>query len=237
MMSSITASKDNSQTQLVPTIETVVDQHPTTGVLTGVGQNQPSVPTETRTVNTADPGLQRVRGSGGKTANPMADVIATSLAAAVEGVPGSEEQVALETKTAGKNNMLVVSTESGRESDSTFLEKMIGDTAVKPLTPPGKTTEPPKEQNVNEDSQLSFLSRIFGSPSKKKTSVPIQDVTPAAEEQTVSANEKEDKPQNPFAKIVERYKVEGDLFDEETVQAMIAVLEAKKKSKSSTELK
>jgi len=123
----------------------------------------------------------------------------------------------------------------------------INDNDAHPPKPPGtppnsgsNTTtmeEHGPKKNVNEVSQGSFLSRIFGSPSKKKTSVPIQDVSPAAEQQKATANEKEDKPQNPFEKIVERYKVEGDLFDEETVQAMIAVLEAKKKSKSSTELK
>jgi hypothetical protein len=81
-------------------------------------------------------------------------------------VPGSEEEVALETKTTGKNNRLVVSTESGRESDSTFLEKTTGDIAIKPLILPGKMTEPTKEQTNENNSQKETVDSAGAGRSK-----------------------------------------------------------------------
>ena len=81
-------------------------------------------------------------------------------------VPGSEEEVALETKTTGKNNRLVGSTESGRESDSTFREKTTGDIAIKPLTLPGKMTEPTKEQTNENNSQKETVDSAGAGRSK-----------------------------------------------------------------------
>jgi len=73
-MSSKTASENNSPSQLVPTNETVVDKHPTTGAPTAAVQNEPSVPIKTTTVNTADPVLQKERGSVGNTVPGSEDV-------------------------------------------------------------------------------------------------------------------------------------------------------------------
>ena len=78
-MSSKTASENNSPSQLVPTNETVVDEHLTTGAPTTAVQNQPSVPTVTTNVHIADAVMESEIGSGGNTVPGSEDVDGSSV--------------------------------------------------------------------------------------------------------------------------------------------------------------
>ena len=176
-MSSKTASENNSPSQLVPTNETVVDKHPTTGAPTAAVQNQPSVPIKTTTVNTADPVLQKERGSVGNT------------------VPGSEEEVVSDTKMTGDNN-------EEENADASLVNNSSGNDAH-PLEPPG--TPPNSGSNVGNDKttmevdgssvvlptsvagqflgSVRALGSIFGvSPKKPPTLVPPKNVTYAMDQ-------------------------------------------------------
>jgi hypothetical protein len=181
-MSSKTASENNSPSQLVPTNETVVDQHQTTGAPTAAGQNEPSVPTETSTVNTVDPGLQREEGSGGNT------------------VPGSEEEVVSDTKMMGDNN-------EEKNADASLVNNSSGNDAY-PLEPPG--IPPNSGSNVGNDtttmekdgssvvlptsvaghifgSVRAFGSIFGGSPKKPPTMAPPMNVTIAIDQSVTTA--------------------------------------------------
>jgi hypothetical protein len=181
-MSSKTASENNSPSQLVPTNETVVDKHPTTGAPTAAVQNKPSVPIKTTTVNTADPVLQKERGSVGNT------------------VPGSEEEVVSDSKMMGVNNEKeVLNAFSGDSTNGNDAHR---------LEPPG--TPPNSGSNVGNDttttekdgtpvvlptsvaghilgSVRAFGSIFGGSPKKPPTMALPKDVTIAMDQPVATA--------------------------------------------------
>jgi hypothetical protein len=181
-MSSIRPSENNSPSQLVSTIETVVDEHLTRRAPTAVGQNQPSVPIKTTTVNTADPVLQKERGSVGNT------------------VPGSEEEVVSDTKMTGDKN-------EEENADASVVNNSSGNDAH-PLEPPG--TPPNSGSNVGNDTinmgkdgtpgvlstgvagqiygSFCALGSIFGgSPKKPPTMAPPMNVTYAMDQPVATA--------------------------------------------------
>jgi hypothetical protein len=137
-MSSITPSENKPPSQLVPTNETVVDEHLTTGAPTSAVQNQPSVPTVTTNVHIADAG--QILGSvgafgsifGGSPKKPPTLVPPKNVTYAMDQPPATEGPDSQEVESSVSTNSLVADLISGIQTIAAdgkveLLKKLLND--------------------------------------------------------------------------------------------------------------
>ena len=130
--------EDNSQTQVVPTIEIVVDEHLTTGASITADPNQPSVPTVTTNVHIADAGqiLGSVRafGSifGGSPKKPPTMALPKDVTIATDTLVATAGPDSQENETLGSTDTLVADLISGIQTIAAdgkveLLKKLLND--------------------------------------------------------------------------------------------------------------